>query len=178
MCQREGGARRTGFRVRLTGSALVGFRNRKFVTTPAKVPITHLSLPTEEEEEEEERPRTHTHTQKKKTKKKNESPLSNLLSLCRILPLLLLHSPATTIRRIIIFCNDIAPAAAFEVACSIIISQVRWNFLVTSRLFCAYIKNWTSFGRAKGAGVVFCATDFFSRMLVVSSLSFFSFVFM
>ncbi len=124
--------------------------------------------------------RARTHTQKKKTKKKNESPLSNLLSLCHILllPLLLLHSPAKTIRRIIIFCNDIAPAAAFEVACSIIISQVRWNFLVTSGLFCAYIKNWTSFGRAKGAGAVSCATDFFSRMLVVSSLSFFSFVFM
>ncbi len=70
MCQREGGARRTGFRVRLTGSALVGFRNRKFVTTPAKVPITRLSLPTEEEEEEEERPRTHTHTKEKNKKKK------------------------------------------------------------------------------------------------------------
>ncbi len=73
--QREGGARRTGFRVRLTGSALVGFRNRKFVTTPAKVPITRRSRPTEEQEEEEDEERarapTHTNTHKnKKTKKK------------------------------------------------------------------------------------------------------------
>ncbi len=126
--QREGGARRTGFRVRLTGSALVGFRNRKFVTTPAKVPITRRSRPTEEEEEEDgerARARAHTHIQEKK-KKKTSLKLSNLLCLCHILLfLLLLHSPAKTIRRIIIFCNDIAPAAAFEVACSTIISQVR-----------------------------------------------------
>ncbi len=71
--QREGGARRTGFRVRLTGSALVGFRNRKFVTTPAKVPITRRSCPTEEQEEEEDeeraRARAHSHTKKKEKKK-------------------------------------------------------------------------------------------------------------
>ncbi len=113
-----------------------------------------------------------------------------MLCLCHILLLLLLHSPAKTIRRIIIFCNDIAPAAAFEVACSIIISQVRWNFLVTSRLFlrlrkkmdelwtsercrCGFLRSWFFF---KDACCIFslfsfilCLCNWFSDFYFISS---------
>ncbi len=75
--QREGGARRTGFRVRLTGSVLVGFRNRKFVTTPSKVP--HHSSQSSHgggaggRRRRGASTRAHTYTHKKKKRKKKTS---------------------------------------------------------------------------------------------------------